>query len=408
MKIAVVGAGYVGLSIATLLSTIYQVIIVDINIDKVSLINERVSPIKDEYIERYFKNKKLELTATNDYKIAFESADFIIIAVPTNFDETTNSFDTKSIKHIIGIITALNPTAVIVIKSTVPIGFTQYVKKTMGVKHLVFSPEFMREKKALFDNIYPSRIIMGVDLLDVQAVQDAKRYVELLKQCLVNKETPIMIVDSREAEAIKLFSNAYLALRVSFFNELDTFAEMNELNSKNIIKGVCLDPRIGDYYNNPSFGFGGYCLPKDTKQLLSDYSNNPQNLISAVIKSNQTRINHISNRIIKLANSQKKVSASNSNTDLIIGVYRLTMKSDSDNFRQSAVIEVINCIFTMGAKILIYEPLLENGIEILNGVVINDIEKFKNQSDIIIANRYCNELDNVRDLVYTRDIFGRD
>ena len=386
MKIAVAGTGYVGLSLATLLSTKNEVLAYDILEDKVNKINKRISPIKDEVIEDYFKNKKLNLKATTNYKEAFKETEFIIISTPTNYDEKTNYFDTTSVEDIIKKVISINKDATIVIKSTIPVGFTDKVKEKYKIENIFFSPEFLREGHALYDNLYPSRIIVG------SYTDKGKKFALLLKECSLKKDIPIKYMSSTEAEAVKLFANTYLAIRVAFFNEVDTYAEIKNLNTKNIIEGICLDPRIGANYNNPSFGYGGYCLPKDTKQLLANYKDVPQNIIEAVVKSNETRKEHIVNMI--LAKNPK-----------IVGIYRLTMKSNSDNFRASAILDIITKLKEKNINIIIYEPTIKYYYDIR---VENDIEKFKKISDIIVANRYSSVLDDIKEKVYTRDLFERD
>lgn len=386
MKIAVAGTGYVGLSLATLLSTKNEVLAYDILEDKVNKINKRISPIKDEVIEDYFKNKKLNLKATTNYKVAFKETEFIIISTPTNYDEKTNYFDTTSVEDIIKKVISINKDATIVIKSTIPVGFTDKVKEKYKIENIFFSPEFLREGHALYDNLYPSRIIVG------SYTDKGKKFALLLKECSLKKDIPIKYMSSTEAEAVKLFANTYLAIRVAFFNEVDTYAEIKNLNTKNIIEGICLDPRIGANYNNPSFGYGGYCLPKDTKQLLANYKDVPQNIIEAVVKSNETRKEHIVNMI--LAKDPK-----------IVGIYRLTMKSNSDNFRASAILDIITKLKEKNINIIIYEPTIKDYYDIR---VENDIEKFKKISDIIVANRYSSVLDDIKEKVYTRDLFERD
>ena len=386
MKIAVAGTGYVGLSLATLLSTKNEVLAYDILEDKVNKINKRISPIKDEVIEDYFKNKKLNLKATTNYKEAFKETEFIIISTPTNYDEKTNYFDTTSVEDIIKKVISINKDATIVIKSTIPVGFTDKVKEKYKIENIFFSPEFLREGHALYDNLYPSRIIAG------SYTDKGKKFALLLKECSLKKDIPIKYMSSTEAEAVKLFANTYLAIRVAFFNEVDTYAEIKNLNTKNIIEGICLDPRIGANYNNPSFGYGGYCLPKDTKQLLANYKDVPQNIIEAVVKSNETRKEHIVNMI--LAKNPK-----------IVGIYRLTMKSNSDNFRASAILDIITKLKEKNINIIIYEPTIKDYYDIR---VENDIEKFKKISDIIVANRYSSVLDDIKEKVYTRDLFERD
>lgn len=386
MKIAVAGTGYVGLSLATLLSTKNEVLAYDILEDKVNKINKRISPIKDEVIEDYFKNKELNLKATTNYKVAFKETEFIIISTPTNYDEKTNYFDTTSVEDIIKKVISINKDATIVIKSTIPVGFTDKVKEKYKIENIFFSPEFLREGHALYDNLYPSRIIVG------SYTDKGKKFALLLKECSLKKDIPIKYMSSTEAEAVKLFANTYLAIRVAFFNEVDTYAEIKNLNTKNIIEGICLDPRIGANYNNPSFGYGGYCLPKDTKQLLANYKDVPQNIIEAVVKSNETRKEHIVNMI--LAKNPK-----------IVGIYRLTMKSNSDNFRASAILDIITKLKEKNINIIIYEPTIKDYYDIR---VENDIEKFKKISDIIVANRYSSVLDDIKEKVYTRDLFERD
>lgn len=386
MKIAVAGTGYVGLSLATLLSTKNEVLAYDILEDKVNKINKRISPIKDEVIEDYFKNKKLNLKATTNYKEAFKETEFIIISTPTNYDEKTNYFDTTSVEDIIKKVISINKDATIVIKSTIPVGFTDKVKEKYKIENIFFSPEFLREGHALYDNLYPSRIIVG------SYTDKGKKFALLLKECSLKEDIPIKYMSSTEAEAVKLFANTYLAIRVAFFNEVDTYAEIKNLNTKNIIEGICLDPRIGANYNNPSFGYGGYCLPKDTKQLLANYKDVPQNIIEAVVKSNETRKEHIVNMI--LAKNPK-----------IVGIYRLTMKSNSDNFRASAILDIITKLKEKNINIIIYEPTIKDYYDIR---VENDIEKFKKISDIIVANRYSSVLDDIKEKVYTRDLFERD
>ena len=386
MKIAVAGTGYVGLSLATLLSTKNEVLAYDILEDKVNKINKRISPIKDEVIEDYFKNKKLNLKATTNYKVAFKETEFIIISTPTNYDEKTNYFDTTSVEDIIKKVISINKDATIVIKSTIPVGFTDKVKEKYKIENIFFSPEFLREGHALYDNLYPSRIIVG------SYTDKGKKFALLLKECSLKKDIPIKYMSSTEAEAVKLFANTYLAIRVAFFNEVDTYAEIKNLNTKNIIEGICLDPRIGANYNNPSFGYGGYCLPKDTKQLLANYKDVPQNMIEAVVKSNETRKEHIVNMI--LAKNPK-----------IVGIYRLTMKSNSDNFRASAILDIITKLKEKNINIIIYEPTIKDYYDIR---VENDIEKFKKITDIIVANRYSSVLDDIKEKVYTRDLFERD